>query len=116
MHELALMRDVVRMIEEVLADAPQACVRRVSLKVSAQSHVGQADSDTAATALAAAAAGTRVEGARLELIVVPLGVQCLSCGARVEVADPIAVCESCGSSNLRFDDVPELVLHELDVE
>lgn len=116
MHELAVMRDVVRMIEEVLADAPRVRVRRVSLKVSTRSHVSRVDAGGAARALAAAAAGTRVEGAELELIAVPVSAECRSCGMRFDADEAVPLCPRCGATTVTVEEVPEVVVHELDVE
>lgn len=111
MHELAALRGVVRLVAERLGAEPGARAVVVRLQVSALSHLGrEGDLDLL---FAAAAAGTPVAGARLEVSRVPVGAACAACGRRCQLEEWAAACPGCGAAALVLDQGPEVVLQEL---
>lgn len=116
MHELSLMRQVVRVVESRADGFAGARPRIVRLRVSMLSHLAQEDEGAVRTAFQVAAQGTPVEGAALEVVRVPVGAQCRECGHRCELDGLDPACAACGSSARVIADVPEVVLHEIVVE
>lgn len=116
MHELALMRQVVRMVGSRVDGFAGARPRIVRLRVSVLSHLAQEDERAVRTAFQAAAQGTPAEGAALELIRVPVTAHCPACGVRSDASPWRLTCPACGAGHLRRDEVPEVVLHEIVVE
>lgn len=116
MHELALLRGVVRLVEDRLRAEPGARPVVVRLRVSALSHVARAHGGDLALLFAAAAEGTALADARLEISRVPVGATCGACDARWQLeAWPLA-CPGCGAPALTVADVPDVVVQELVVQ
>jgi hydrogenase nickel incorporation protein HypA/HybF len=105
MHEYSLMKQVVDEIENQLAgrDDVRGTVKTVHLTV------GQLDihaADAFSQAFAMAAQGTRLEGAELDLTVVPATITCPACGFSKQAAEgeldshdpaPYVPCPRCGA-------------------
>jgi hydrogenase nickel incorporation protein HypA/HybF len=113
MHELHLMGQVVKSVEQALREADGAKPSVVRLKVSALSHLMNGDLSSLRAAFELASHGTRAEGAVLDIIAVPVGASCSSCGLLSEVDRVDAGCSGCGSLDLDLASVPELVVQEV---
>jgi hydrogenase nickel incorporation protein HypA/HybF len=60
------------------------------------------------------AAGTEAEGARVEVVTLPVRCTCRACGAEAESAtDPVAVCPACGGTAMDLTGGEELLLESL---
>jgi len=60
--------------------------------------------------------GTAVDGATLELEVVPVGVRCRGCGARSEPEEFPLACAACGSLGVEVVQGEELEVQSLELE
>jgi hydrogenase nickel incorporation protein HypA/HybF len=94
MHELAITQSVVEAITERLGDAP---VVRVRLEIGALSGILP---DAVRFCFDLVAAGSPLAGARLEIDHPPGAGRCRSCHATATLTDPLAVCASCGSTDI----------------
>jgi Zn finger protein HypA/HybF involved in hydrogenase expression len=110
------MRQVVRMVRSRVDGFAGARPRIVRLRVSVRSHLAHEDEHVLRTAFQAAAQGTPVEGAMLELIRVPVAAHCSACGVRSDASPWRLTCPACGAGSLGREEVPEVVLHEIVVE
>jgi hydrogenase nickel incorporation protein HypA/HybF len=113
MHEFHLMMQVVNAVETGLHGTPDARASVVRLKVSARSHLLAHDGSTLQTAFALATKGTVAEGAKLEIIAIPVTARCHGCGQVITVAERMPRCSSCGSMEVDLDEGPEVVVHEV---
>ena len=116
MHEVRLMAQVVKMVEDRLREIPGSRPTVVRLKVSPLSHLYDHDTRSIGTAFSLAALGTGVEGAALEVIRAALSVRCNGCGNTSEVDGSDLLCPRCGSGAVAMEEIPEVVLHEIDTE
>lgn len=116
MHEHHLMKSIVKMVEEQESVRHGARPIKIRLKVSALSHLHGQDSTSISAVFSMASQGTLVEGASIELIRVPVLGVCTTCGHQSDVFDQPLSCQMCGSGAWRFDEQPEVVLHEVVVE
>lgn len=116
MHELHLMRQVVKTVEASLSEAGDAKLSVVRLKVSALSHLLTQDHATLQATFQLAARGTKAEGARLEVIPVPADAWCPECKSGMTVTELNDTCSACGGSVIATSGQPEVVLHELVVQ
>jgi hydrogenase nickel incorporation protein HypA/HybF len=116
MHELHLMRQIIKAVEAGLSEAGDAKLVVVRLKVSALSHLLTHDHATVQATFQLAARGTKVEGARLEVIPVPADAWCPQCQRDVSVTPAHEVCPVCGEPVVAGSTEPEVVLHELVVQ
>ncbi len=62
------------------------------------------------------AAGTLAEGARVELVVLPVRSTCRACGTAAESDDQPLACASCGSTDLDVSGGDELLLESIRVD
>lgn len=116
MHELHLMRQIVKTVETWLAETGNTRLSAVRLKVSTLSHLFTHDHATLQATFQLATRGTKVEGARLEVIPVPADAWCSRCRRDVSVAPAHDVCSVCGEPVVAVSTKPEVVLHELVVQ
>lgn len=116
MHELHLMKQVVKAVEAALEKRPQARPVTVRLKVRSSSHLVEHDSVTLQTAFELAAQGTRLEGATVELLPFAGGAWCPGCRWDGTLQTPNSLCPNCGGVVLRDEEAPEVVIHEVVVE
>lgn len=112
MHELQLMTQVVKAVEHELHKTGNTKLSAVRLKVSALSHLLTHDSSVQ-TAFALATRGTKVEGATLEIILVPSEGWCPRCNRGVTVTGSDDTCPACGGPMVADAAVPEVMIHEL---
>jgi hydrogenase nickel incorporation protein HypA/HybF len=110
MHELALAESIVRIASE------HARGRRVRTVRVAAGHLRQVVPDALAFAFELVALGTPVEGAELELRVVPAEARCRTCCARTEQEAFPLRCGVCGALDVEVVAGEELVVEELELE
>ena len=108
MHELGLCEDIV---EAVARRAGARPVTRVRVRVGALHHVHP---DAFEQSFALAATGTVADGARAELVLVPVRARCRGCGAVHEATEPVLGCSACGSIDVEQSGGDELVLESLE--
>jgi hydrogenase nickel incorporation protein HypA/HybF len=113
MHELHLMGQVVKVVDQSLREANGAQPSIVRLKISALSHLLSHDLSSLRTAFELASRGTRAEGASLDIVTQPVGASCRSCGLMSEVDRVDASCSGCGSVDLDLASIPEVVVQEV---
>ena len=115
MHEVHLMGQVVKAVNQALREANGAKPSVVRLKVSALSHLLDHDTSQLQAAFDMASHGTMAEGAALDIVTVPVEVTCRCCGMKSQVCRMDAVCEACGSHDLDVVPGPEVVVHDVTV-
>lgn len=113
MHELHIMAQVVKAVDLALQKLDGARPSVVRLKVSALSHLMSHDMSSLQTTFDLASRGTAAEGATLEILTVPVDASCRSCGNCSEVNQIDANCVACGSLDIEFATVPDVVVHEV---
>ncbi|MDH4098719.1 MAG: hydrogenase maturation nickel metallochaperone HypA [Nitrospira sp.] len=115
MHEVHLMGQVVKAVNQALREANGAKPSVVRLKVSALSHLLDHDPSQLQTAFDVASLGTTSEGATLDIERVPVDACCRRCGAKLKVSQAAAACNACGSLDLDVVSGPEVVVHDVTV-
>ena len=116
MHELHLMKQIVKAVETKLGETVDGQLSAVRLKVSALSHLLAHDHSALQTAFMLAARGTKAEGATLDIIPVPGRAWCPSCNRETAVGGPEDVCSICEASMIAHPTETEVVIHELVVQ
>ncbi len=114
MHELAIAHALV---EQVLDQAEQAgaqVVYSVKIRIGALADVLE---DPLRLGFEVATQGTVAAGARLDIVHVPVSIECEACGEMVELPQtmPLA-CPTCGTSNIAIRCGRELDLESLEVD
>ena len=113
MHELHLMGQVVKAVEQALRETETGKPSIVRLKVSALSHLLSHDLSSLQSAFEMASLGTRAEGATLDIVIVPVSACCRHCGTISHICLADAACEACGARDVDLATVPEVVVHEV---
>lgn len=115
MHEVHLMGQVVKAVNQALRETSGAKPLVVRLKVSALSHLLEHDTSQLQAAFDMASNGTIAEGAALDIVAVPVEAICRRCGVKSQVRRMDAACEACESHDLEFVSGPEVVVHDVTV-
>ena len=108
MHEMALTLDVVDVVATRTAGRRVSCVR---LDVGELTGVVP---DAMRFCFDLACQGTDLDGARLDIRVVPGQISCRDCGATTRCADRILLCP-CGSADVSVVHGEELVVASVEV-
>jgi hydrogenase nickel incorporation protein HypA/HybF len=104
MHEYGLCEGIVATVRHRAAGRR---VGRVVVRIGVRHAALPAPM---AQAVEEAAAGTEVSGARLDIVQVPLRIDCRACGASGDTSDPLAVCPGCGGDRVDLCGGDELTL------
>ena len=111
MHELAIMQSVISIVEREAARCGAARVESIRLRVGELSGIVPRCLEEF---FPVAAAGTRSEGARLEIAPLPARIRCPDCG--YEGAPKGHSCPQCGGSAFRLTAGREFYVVSREVE
>jgi len=109
MHELGISRNIVAIVAEAAAGRR---VRRVTVEIGKLSGIL---ADAVAFCFEAAAHGTVLEGAALEIVEIDGRARCLSCGAEFTVPSWGIAC-ACGSARLAHLAGEELKIKTMEID
>jgi len=112
-HELAVAQALVEQVEAVIAQhaATQASLIRVRI-----GPLAGVIPELLASAFPLAAAGSRAEHAKLDLVAAPIKVRCQTCGAETEAAMNRLICGACGDWHTQVISGDELLLESVELE
>ncbi len=113
MHEMALARSVVGMIEAEAARQGFSIVRRMVLELGALSCV---DEHALRFGLEANVTGTIAADAQIDMETAPGKARCFSCEAEIEITERGAGCPNCGSHQLFVTSGEDMLLKSLEVD
>lgn len=113
MHELSLVASVFEILEEQAREHGPARVTAVVLKVGIMSG---AVPDLLESAFEAYKKGTLAEGARLEIVAVPVRLRCPDCGGSTVREDTDFSCAACGSRRVEIVEGREIVVEKIELE
>ncbi len=113
MHELSLAASIVDAVTETAAQYPGARVRAVRLRVGALAAVVE---DSLQFCWGIAAEGTPLEGARLEVRMLPVVVHCGACGAEEEIGVQSFRCPKCGEPAADLRQGRELDIESIEID
>jgi hydrogenase nickel incorporation protein HypA/HybF len=107
MHELGVTTQIVEQVSDRLAELapPGARVATVHLEIGRLSGY---TAESVRSCFDLAAAGTPLEGARLDVAEPPGRARCASCDQLVDVPDALASCPRCGGTDLTVHDGQQL--------
>ncbi len=108
MHELAITESVVDMVAQRIADGR---VTRVVLEIGTLSGVVP---DAVRFCFDICTAGTRLEGAALDIVEIAAAARCRDCNGEFTLHDCIALCP-CGSADVELMGGQQLRIKEVEV-
>jgi hydrogenase nickel incorporation protein HypA/HybF len=112
MHEMALTESIVEIACDEATKQSARRVTRVRLDVGMLSH---AEPEALTFCFAAVAAGTKAEGAALEIERTPGAGWCLDCGKTVALSERFGACPECGRYRVQMTAGDELRIRELEI-
>lgn len=113
MHELSLIASVFDLLEEKAREHGAARVTQVVLKVGALSGVVP---DLLESAFETYKKGTLADGARLDVVRVPLKLRCPDCGGEAVREDADFSCVACGSRRVEIIEGREILVERIELE
>jgi hydrogenase nickel incorporation protein HypA/HybF len=112
-HELSIVASVFDVLEEKAREHGAARVLRVVLKVGVMAGVVP---DLLESAFDIYKKGTLADGARLEIVTVPVRTRCPDCGGEAVREDADFSCAACGSRRIEIVEGRELVVEQIELE
>jgi hydrogenase nickel incorporation protein HypA/HybF len=106
-HEFGLCEGVLEAVQSRAGGRPVSGIR---VRCGVRHAV---DPATMEQAFGFIAAGTEAEGAAVEVVTVPVTVNCRDCGAASDSTDVLTACPSCGGSDVELSGGDELVLESV---
>ena len=113
MHELGIIENIFRVIEEVAIENSLTRVKQVNLKIG---KLRQVIPDMLEFAFENVAKGTLCEGAKLFVESIPILMECQACQSQFQVLEHTFICPDCDSSKLTMLSGNEVVLDNLEGE
>jgi len=111
MHELSIAKELLAIVEKTAVEHGLVRVSGLRIVVGA---LGNVIPEALEFAFEVAGRGTVAEGARLEIVAVPVVVRCNGCRAETELEDFAFVCMACGSVDVDVVRGNELYLDSIE--
>jgi len=112
MHELSIAQSIFDIVEQHLPKENGSGVKSVRLKIGELAGVVP---DSLEFCFSAITAGTRLQGALLDIERIPLVCSCGECGAHFPVRDSVFLCPRCGGSRTSILTGRELQVIEIEL-
>ncbi|MDH5427425.1 MAG: hydrogenase maturation nickel metallochaperone HypA [Nitrospirota bacterium] len=114
MHELQLLKEVVRQVEERCQTQPGNSLSRIRLEIDSHSHLASHTPEELQATFHFAAQGTPVDSANLDIHVRVSTGTCQSCEAVFDRAPETYGCPHCFSGDIAWEDHPELIITDIE--
>ena len=112
MHELSIAQNIMDIVEQHLPDEHQGNVKSIKLKIGEMSGVVV---ESLEFCFSAVTAGTRFEGAVLDVDHIGLTARCEQCATVSPVSNSAFICQACGSNHLTIISGRELHVSEIEI-
>ncbi len=113
MHELSIVASLFEILEEKAKEQKAKKIVAVKLQVGALSGVVPEFLETAFNIYKKE---TLADKARLEIVKIPLRIQCRKCHTEMVKDDFVFICEKCGARELETLAGTELLLEKIELE
>lgn len=113
MHEMSIAQSLIAVIEDEMQKHGASVLRSVRL------HIGQMSAvvpEALSFCFQVITEGTALEGARLDMEVIPLKGYCRKCGREFEIEDYAFVCPTCAGTEIDAIAGQDLSIVELEVD
>ena len=113
MHELSIITSIFDILEQVAEENRLTTITRVKLNIG---KLQQIVPDMLSFAFETVAAGTKAEGAQLEVEELPITMQCQTCRTEFLVEEQIFMCPDCSGTALHMLQGMEILLESVEGE
>lgn len=116
MHELQLLQQVVKQVEQLCQTRPGTNLSLIRLEIDSHSHLASHTAEELQATFHFAAQGTAVNSADLDIHVRVSTGTCQSCNAVFDRAPETYGCPHCFSGDIAWEDYPELLIKDIEFE
>ena len=112
MHEVSIANDIINIVRQNLTDPGIVRVKSVKLDLGEFSNI---QPDSLRFGFQVLSAGTNLEGAQLDINLIPLTIKCSSCGNVSSTESGFFYCSLCGSNDVNVLSGKELKIVEIEI-
>ena len=113
MHEMSIAQSLIDIITEEMVKNNASTLRSVRLNIGQMSAVVP---DSLSFCFEVITTGTELEGARLDMDVIPLEGVCRKCEDKFQIEDYAFACPACGSTEIEVIGGQDLSIVEMEVD
>ena len=113
MHELSIAEAVIKQLESYAGTHPGCTVKKVTLEVGVISGI---DRSALEFAFPLALEASSLDKLALEIITVPVSVECRDCRAKSAVDKFMLKCAACSSTHVKICSGRELKIKSMEIE
>jgi len=112
MHEMSIAQSMIDIIKEEMRKADAGTLRSVHLNIGKMSAIVP---DALSFCFEIITEGTKMEGARLIIDIIPLKGYCYTCEKEFEIKDYVFACPLCGGTKFNTISGQDLSIKEIEV-
>lgn len=112
MHELSVAQEILGIINQYVPDSKPNTVKSVKVSVGKLSNILK---DSLTFCFEAITSDTPLQGTRLEIVEIPVKIQCASCNEVSEIDEPVFACPNCGDNQIKVISGTELNVDEIEL-
>lgn len=112
MHELSVAQEILRIVHQYIPDPKPNTVKSVKVSIGKLSNVLK---DSLTFCFDAITSDTPLKGTTLEIIELPVKIQCASCNEVAEIDEPVFACPNCGDNEIIVISGTELKVDEIEL-
>ncbi|MBE0570136.1 MAG: hydrogenase maturation nickel metallochaperone HypA [Ignavibacteriaceae bacterium] len=112
MHELSVAQEILGIVHQYVPDPKPNTVKSVKVSVGKLSNILV---DSLTFCFEAITGDTPLNGTKLEIIELPVKIQCSNCNKVSEIDDPVFACPNCGDNKINIISGTELKVDEIEL-
>lgn len=112
MHELSVAQEILGIVYQYVPNPKPNTVKSVKVSVGRLSNIL---TDSLTFCFEAITSDTPLKGTRLEIIELPVKIQCSSCNEVSEIDEPVFACPNCGDNQIKIISGTELKVDEIEL-
>jgi len=112
MHELSVAQEILGIVHQYVPDPKPNTVKSVKVSIGKLSNVLK---DSLTFCFDAITSDTPLKGTTLEIVEIPVKIQCASCNEISELDEPAFACPNCGDNQIKVISGTELKVDEIEL-
>lgn len=112
MHELSVAQEILGIVNQYVPDPKLNSVKSVKVKIGKLSNIL---TDSLTFCFEAITSDTPLNGAKLEVIEIPVKIICSNCNKESEIEPPVFACPVCGNNQIKIVSGTELRVDEIEL-
>jgi len=112
MHELSIAQEILGIVHQYVPEPEENYVKSVKVEVGKMSNILI---DSLTFCFEAIIYNTPLMGAKLEIIEIPVSINCNNCNATSEIEPPVFACPKCRSNQIKIIAGTEMRVDEIEI-